>query len=91
VAEIQGRRVDLGDRNVVLVDNVDSSDDVKVDGLIRVDPEVSLLAGGYPDIDAVLGRLTDIVSFLKCDMALPGGRGLNLITPSCARLLGKER
>jgi hypothetical protein len=90
VAEIQGQRVDLGDSNVVLVDNVDRLDGLRISGLLHVDSEVALLGGGHPDIDAVLMRSADIVSFLKCDVALPGGRGPGLVASTCARVIREE-
>jgi hypothetical protein len=89
-AALQGQRVDLGESNVVLVDNVDRLDDLSVGGLLHVDTAVPLLDTGRPDIDAVLMRSGEIVSFLKCDVTLPGGRGPGVVAPTCARLLGVE-
>ena len=90
VAEIQGQRVDLKDSNVVLIDNVDRPDGLSVSGQLHVDPEVALLGGGHPDIDAVFMRSADIVSFLKCDVPLPGGRGPGSVGSTCARLIREQ-
>jgi len=57
---------------------------------LHVDPEVVLLNNGYPDIDAVLMRSADVVSFLQCDVQMPGGRGSAFMGPTCARVLGKD-
>jgi hypothetical protein len=40
VVQIQGDQVDLGDNNVVLVDDVDVPGAMKVANLLRVEPEV---------------------------------------------------
>jgi hypothetical protein len=89
-AEIQGKHVNLGDSNVVLVDSVDTADRVSVVAQLRVDPDVILLNDGRPDIDAVLMRSADVVSFLQCDVQRPGGTGSAFMWPTCARVLGKE-
>jgi hypothetical protein len=84
-AEIQGQHIDLGDSNVVLVDGVGSADRVSVVAKPRVDPDVVLLNDGRPEIDAVLMRSADVVSFLQCDVQTPGGRGSAFTWPTCAR------
>jgi hypothetical protein len=89
-AEIQGKHVILGDSNVILVDSVDSADRLRVVAQLHVDPEVVLLNNGYPDIDAVLMRSADVVSFLQCDVQIPGDRGSAFMGPTCLRVLGKE-
>lgn len=88
-AEIQGQHIDLGDSNVVLVDGAGSADRVRVVAKLRVDPDVVLLNDGRPDIDAVLMRSADVVSFLQCDVQTLGGRGSASMWPTCARVLGK--
>ena len=87
-AKIQGQSIDLGESNVVLVDGVGSADRVRVVAKLRVDPDVVLLYDGRPDIDAVLMRSADVVSFLQCEVQTPGGRG-SARWPTCARVLGK--
>ena len=89
-ADIQGKRVELGASNVILVDNVDIPNGAKVVGLRRVDAEVALLNSGYPDIGAVLMRSTAVVSFLRCDVPMPGSRGSGLPGTPCARVVGKD-
>ena len=88
-AEIQGQHIDLGDSNGVLVDGVGSADRVRVVAKLRVDPEIVLLNDRNPDIDAVLMRSADIVSFLQCDVPTPGARGSAFMWPTCGRVLGK--
>jgi hypothetical protein len=88
-AEVQGQRIDLGDSNVLLVDEVDTADPVKVVGKLHVDPDVDLIDERRPDVDGVLIKSAEVVSFLQCDMPTPAARGSTLTWPTCARLLGK--
>jgi hypothetical protein len=88
-AEVQGQHIDLGDSNVLLVDEVGTGAPGKVVAKLRVEPDVVLINERYPDIDAVLMRSAQVVSFLQCDVPTPGARGLALTWPTCVRLLGK--
>ena len=83
---MQGQRLELGDRNVVLVDDVDQRSASIVPRVLRVDGAVAPGGDGRPDIDAVLMRSADIVSFLRCEVPLPGGKGPSFVSPTCARL-----
>lgn len=90
VAQIQGKSVQLGDANVILVDNVDLGDELKVVNTLRVDPELPQSDSGYPRVDAVLGRSPEIVSFLRCDARMPDGRAQAMIDSICAQVLGRQ-
>jgi hypothetical protein len=48
LAEIDGRKIPLDDHNVVLVDDVDSADGLKVVKTLRVDPSLSDKAKAQP-------------------------------------------
>jgi hypothetical protein len=89
-AAIQGTKVDLGDNNVVLVDDVDVLHGAVVTMLLHVDPAVPLLPAGRPDIDAVLLKSAAVVSFLRCDVQLPGGRALAVMGSTCSRVLAVD-
>jgi hypothetical protein len=88
VAEIQGRRVDLGDNNVVLVDSVDEPGTTQVVSLLRIDSVVPS-RGTSPDIEAVLATSAEIVSFLRCDAQVPGARPFSPVSV-CGRALGRD-
>lgn len=65
VAWIQGRRIALGDANVILVDHVDSADGPRVVGTRRVPSQVP--PGSRSSVGMVLGQSPEVVSFLQCD------------------------
>jgi hypothetical protein len=88
-AEVQGQRIDLGDSNVLLVDEVDTADSAKVVGKLRVDPAVAMVDDRLPDVDGVLIKSAEVVSFLQCDVPTLAVRGSALPWPTCRRLLGK--
>ena len=65
VAEMLGRKLALRDDNVILVDGVDSRSGPKVVGTLRIDPKVSTAPDGFPVIEDVWTRSSEIVSFVK--------------------------
>ena len=65
-AEVQGQKVELGDANVILVDQVDTAGGAQVVRTLRVDPAVPLSEDGRPRVEEVLRRSQEIVSFLQC-------------------------
>jgi len=87
VAQIQGRRVELHDDNVILVDGVDTADGPTVVGTLRVEPELPQTDNGFPRIEAVLQRSPEIASFLQCDARLPDARVQAFIDSICAQVL----
>ena len=65
IAEIRGRKLALQDRNVILVDGVDSPAGPRVVATLRIDPKVPTASDGYPIIERVWMRSPEIVSFVK--------------------------
>jgi hypothetical protein len=88
VATIQGKRIELRDDNVVLVDDVDSPGGPSVVRTLRVDPELPRTDNGYPMIEAVLRRSQAIVEFLGCETRLPDGRAQPIVDRICDQVLG---
>jgi hypothetical protein len=87
--QIQGIRVELNDDNVILVDDVDMPNGLRVVDTLRVDPSLPLTDNGYPRIEAVLQRSEEIASFLRCDARMPDGRAQAIIDSVCAQVAGK--
>ena len=88
-AEVQGQRIDLGDSNVLLVDEVDTADSAKVIAKLRVGPALVMINDRLPDVDGVLIKSAEVVSFLQCDVPTPAVSGSAVPWPTCGRLLGK--
>jgi len=88
-ATIQGKRIELRDDNVVLVDEVDSPGGPSVVRTLRVDPELPRTDNGYPMIEAVLRRSPAIVEFLRCETRLPEQRAQPILDRICDQVLGK--
>jgi len=84
VAQIQGEQVELGDSNVVLVDDVDALEKVTIAALSRVPREVAPSGAGRPDIDSLILSSPEIMSFLRCEVPLPGGAGV-VMGSTCAK------
>ena len=87
-AEIQGKLVELGDANVMLVDHVDGSDGPKVVSTLRIDGEVPS-EDGRARVELMLRRSSEVISFLRCDAPMPDGKGQAAIDQICAQVLGK--
>lgn len=85
VATVQGQRVELGDDNVVFVDDVDSADGPRVTGTMRIP---SALPGPAGQIGVVLRASPAIVSFLRCDARRADGRGDAYLVQLCPQVLG---
>ena len=85
LAEIDGRKIPLDDHNVVLVDDVDSADGLKVVKTLRVDP--SLSDRTRPEI--VIRRSPELVAYLRCDLKLPDARKQAMMDIICAQVIGK--
>jgi hypothetical protein len=88
-AEVQGQKVELGDANVILVDQVDTAGGAQVVRTLRIDPAVPLSEDGRPRVEEVLRRSQEIVSFLQCEAAMPDGKGQAMIDRICAQVLGR--
>ena len=68
VARVQGIEVSLQNANVILVDQVDSTEALTVVGTRWIDPKV----GNAPvRVEQVLGQSSELVDFLRCDSSLP--------------------
>jgi hypothetical protein len=87
-ADIQGKVVELGDANVILVDHVDSAEGPRVVSTLRIDGEVPS-DNGRARVEPVLRRSPEVISFLRCDAPMPDGRGQASIDRLCAQVLGK--
>ena len=86
--DIQGKVVDLGNANVILVDHVDSAEGPRVVSTLRIDGEVPA-DDGRARVEPVLGRSAEVISFLRCDPPMPDGKGQASIDRLCAQVLGK--
>jgi hypothetical protein len=69
VAEVQKTRVDLGDDNVILVDDVDSAGGPRVVETLRLDATLPLPQRGIPMVAPLLGQSPHVLAFLRCDGA----------------------
>ncbi len=91
-ARVQDIEVSLQDANVILVDQVDSSETPTVVGTRWIDPQV-----GDPPVrdEQVLGRSSELIDFLRCDASLPDGlvRPLvqEMLQMTCRALLKRQR
>ena len=87
-ATIKNTQVNLGDRNVILADEVDDAKGPQIVGTVRIDP--SLPPGRRPlPIDDILRRSPEIVSFLRCDTRMPEPLLQQMVDIVCARVLGQ--
>lgn len=86
VATVDGVRIELADSNLILVDGVGTADGPRVVGTLRVDPARLEWESTQPVIQSVLAPNADVVSFLRCDAPMPGGRGQEMMNMLCARL-----
>lgn len=73
-------RVELGDSNVILVDDIDRPKTTRVVKTLRVEPSGQLGRGPAEPL-RLLGSSPEIVSFIGCDA---GGSG----KPFCSMVLG---
>jgi hypothetical protein len=67
-ARIQTQVITLGERNVLLIDDVDSATGPRIVGSVRVEPVFDIVTG--TDMDRVVGRSPELVDFLRCDVAM---------------------
>jgi hypothetical protein len=88
-ATIQGKRIELREDNVVLVDEVDGPSGPSVVRTLHVDPGLPRTDNGYPMIEAVLRRSPAIVEFLRCDTRVPDERARAVVDRICDRVLGR--
>lgn len=87
-ATIQSNHIDLGDRNVILVDEVDGANGPRILGTLRVEP--ALPAGRRPlEVEDILRQSPELVSFLRCDTRLPDPLLQQMAEIVCARVLGR--
>ena len=85
VAIIQGKRVELKDDNVVLVDDVDSPAGPRVVSTMRLGPAMPGSAG---QLGEMLAPNRAIVDYLRCDAQAPGGRGQAMLEKMCLQNIG---
>lgn len=81
--------MELGEANVLLVNDVDRAGGGHVVGTLRIPPDVPV-DDGTPRVDGILRRSPEILSFLRCDVALPGGKGQASIGRLCDQVRGRE-
>lgn len=89
VATVQGTRVELGNDNVILVDDVDMASGPRVVRTLHVDAGRLERRGEVPIIQSVLRPYPDVVQFLRCDAKMPDGRGQAMMGLLCAQLNGR--
>jgi hypothetical protein len=82
-AELQGKAVDLRDRNVILVDGVDMAGGLKVVGTDSVDPR---LTGSPVRIQEVLRRSEKLVTFLRCHERLADAKLQAMMDLLCSQV-----
>lgn len=90
VADVQGKRVELRDANVILVDDVGTAAGPRIVGTLRIDPAMTPSGDGPLRMEEVLRRSSEVVSFLRCDAAMPGGKGQAMVDRICAHVLGRS-
>jgi hypothetical protein len=86
-ADIQGKRIDLGDHNVALIDDIDVAGPLKVAGLLRVDAAMPMANERWPDIEALIARSAELVTFLRCDSPPSNEQRLAPFALFCERIL----
>ena len=87
-ATVKSKQLDLGDRNVILVDEVDGSKGAQIIGTLRVDP--ALPAGRSPlPLGDILSQSQELVSFLRCDTRMLDPQSQQMAEIVCARVLGQ--
>jgi hypothetical protein len=64
IATVAGKRVELGDRNVILMDDVDSAAGPRVGGTLRID---SRMPGSAGQLGLVLRASPELLTYLRCD------------------------
>jgi hypothetical protein len=85
---INGQPVDLGTRNVVLVDDVDAPSGLRVAKTMAIGPRMPGSAG---QLGLLLKPSAEIVFFLRCDATPANGRGRAMLERLCANNLGLTR
>lgn len=90
IVRIQDKHVALkpADANVIFVDSVDAPSGPVVVSTTRIEPT---LPNGHKQIETALGRSSEIVSFLRCDLKVGNPQVQVVIDRTCAVILGKER
>ena len=81
-AVVAGKKVALGDANVILVDKVDAPDGIVIGGTFRLD--ASFPRGSRPRVDEVARRSPEIMTFLRCDDEPPDDPRLRMFAGVCA-------
>ena len=81
IATVQGNPIELGDANVILVDDVDGPQGPQIAGKLRIDPPVPSVDGNAHVVE-ILRRSQEIVSFLGCDATS--------VDVWCTQVLGKR-
>jgi hypothetical protein len=70
-AWIQEKEIELGDANVLLVDDVDSPAGPRVVSLVRIDGDYKADVTRPAPIHTFIRRSSDLVEFLRCDTRVP--------------------
>ena len=85
-ARVQNIEVSLQNANVILVDQVDSGEDLAVVGTRWIDPQIS---GVPPRSEQIIGRSSELVAFLRCDARLPDPIMQRMVRMICDELLNQ--
>lgn len=86
VAIVNGGSVELGEDNVVFVDDVDSPTGPRIAGTMRLE---RTMPGSAGQIGLVLGKSPEVMAFLRCDATTADGRGR--LERLCLENIGVER
>jgi len=85
IARVQGQAVEVGNANVILVDEVGTPYGPKIAGTLRVEPS-------FPPesrVEAVLRRSLELVSFLRCEVPMPDPKWQPIIDRLCSQLVNR--
>jgi ketosteroid isomerase-like protein len=85
IAHVAGSRLDLKDRNIVLVDGIDAPTGPRIVKILKVEEELS---ADSPDVRPRVWRIPGIAAYLQCDQRFADARVQMLHGLACSPLTG---
>lgn len=85
-AQIQDEILSLQGANVILVDEVDSAQGLRIAGTVWVAPQ---LPESPVQLEALVRRSPELFSFLRCDTPLPDPQAQHMLDLLCAQMRGQ--
>jgi hypothetical protein len=82
-ARLQSQLVNLGEGNVLLVDDVDHATGPRIVGSVRVD---SVFDNSGNGMDALLRQSPELVDFLRCDAVMTDANMQEMMSRRCAEI-----